>query len=534
MIDAKTLQNITQEGLKLLKKEKGLLEGVVYASSNERTIGRIYYTTHIPSTGLEEPKSDVDYGVNVEIWFKKNGKKLIGMGHEPNDMSISAVKRAIVKAKRDAVEDTEFGGFLKKHELPKMKNKTDNKKQKLLSLTSGEETELLVQLSWDTIAGAVDALSAYAKEKKQTPKQLAFILNGDNFIIKERMALATTNGIVDSDETALVLSFLTAMLEKDNAKGSAWGAHVHIDDDFSAYDIGKHAALAAIDEVGGIRTSSGKYNVVFGHQAITELFGSLLAPHMNLGMVDLGASMFAKKYGQKVASELLTLYDDATLPGGAGSKRITCEGYPTGKTALIDHGRLVGYMTDYRTMNKILQNKKHGKEVLGVDPHEIRNAINPQNGFRFARGGGRVAASAVGVYATNLVIESSQSVTPDELLKEVRDGIFIGRLWYTYPIGGYASGIISGTAIADCFTIKNGKLDQPILPNTLRIEDNLGEMIQRIIGIANNQLPTINWASDEITHAPWVGMKDVQFYAINEEKKKTPHIVSLSKTAKKS
>src|SRR5256885_2477605 len=126
MQDLKTLQKITKDGLELLKKERGLIEGVVYASSNERVVGRINYTSHLPSNGLEEPKSDMDYGVSVEIWFEENGKKLLGMGHEPNDLTLDGVKRAIAKARRDAVEDKEFVGFLKAKELPKRK-KTSQK-----------------------------------------------------------------------------------------------------------------------------------------------------------------------------------------------------------------------------------------------------------------------------------------------------------------------------------------------------------------------------------------------------------------------
>src|SRR6266700_4100815 len=95
------LQKLVTEGLKLLEKEKGLLEGVVYASCNQRIVGRIVYTTHIPSNGLEEPKSDEDTGVSVEMWFEKDGKKLLGSGQEPNELSLNAIKRAIVKARRD-------------------------------------------------------------------------------------------------------------------------------------------------------------------------------------------------------------------------------------------------------------------------------------------------------------------------------------------------------------------------------------------------------------------------------------------------
>lgn len=76
-------------------------------------------------------------------------------------------------------------------------------------------------------------------------------------------------------------------------------------------------------------------------------------------------------------------------------------------------------------------------------------------------------------------------------------------------MGGYSSGIITGTAIAECYMIKDGKLGDPILPNTLRIGDNIGEMAKNIIGVGNNQVPTILWASDEVTHAPWVAIDNV-------------------------
>ena len=515
MVTTNDLKNITKKGLEVLKKEEGLIEGVVYASANERTIGRIVYTSHLPSSGLEEPKSDMDFGVSIEIWFERDGKKLVGMGQETNELSVDAIIRALEKAKRDAVEDKEFSGFLKKKDFPK-KNKANF--AQISNLSEKEESELLVKMSWETLEGAVDEMQKYAKEKKLSPIDAAFILNGDNFLIKEKMALATTNGIEDFDETELTLSFITGMLERENAKGSAWGAKSGITKDFSGRKFGEMAARSAINGVGGVRVPAGKYKVVFGHQAVTELFGSLLSPHVNLGMVELGASIFNGKYGQHVASKLLTLYDDATLPHAAGSKKVTDEGYPAGKTPLITDGKLVGYLADSRTMNKMLLKNDDAKRVLGVDPNEIRDAIRPQNGFRFGRGGGRVAASPVGIHATNLIIDSSKAVTEEELLKEIGDGIFIGRLWYTYPIGGYASGIITGTAIADSYLIKDGKLVTPITPNTLRLEDNLGVMINNILGIADNKQPTINWASDEIVHAPWVAMDAVQFHAINEGK----------------
>ena len=112
MIKLSKLQQIVNSGLKLVRQQPDIVEGLVYASTNHRTVGRIVYTTHLPCNGLEEPKSEEDSGITVEIWFKKGNKKLIGFGHEPNDISLAGVKKALEKAKRDAVEDSDFGGFL--------------------------------------------------------------------------------------------------------------------------------------------------------------------------------------------------------------------------------------------------------------------------------------------------------------------------------------------------------------------------------------------------------------------------------------
>lgn len=511
------LKKAVTEGLKLVKKHSGIIEAQVYASSNRRTVGRIAFMTHIPSNGLEEPKSDEDFGIAVEVWFQKGGKKLFGVGHEASDLSLDGVKRAFEKAVRDGVEDKEFAGFIKKKDFGKQRRKVKKgyHDKKIIDLDPQKEAKLLSDLSWETIKGAVDTITPYAKKQKLDPKRLSFILGGDNFIMRERMALATTNGISETDESTVILSFITAMLEKDNAKGSAWGATSKLPKKGFAYKVGKKAAQAAIKCVGGTRVKTGKYKVVFGHQAVTELFANLLVPHLNLAMVDFGATVYRGRYGQKIASENLTIYDDGTIPNAPGTKRVTDEGVPASKTMLINKGVLVGYLADSRTRNKILGKIAESTQNIGANPQDILDAIAPKNGWRFSRGGGRVAASGVGIYATNLVITSPKLASPKRLIKDVKDGIFIGRLWYTYPIGGYSSGIISGTAVADCFIIKNGKLTTPILPNTLRLQDNIAKMAKNITGIANNQTPTILWASDEITQAPWVAIDDVQFYSIN-------------------
>ncbi len=57
-------------------------------------------------------------------------------------------------------------------------------------------------------------------------------------------------------------------------------------------------------------------------------------------------SAFAGRMGEKVASDLVTVVDDGTLPNRRGSLNVDDEGTPTSRTVLIENGTLRGYMQD--------------------------------------------------------------------------------------------------------------------------------------------------------------------------------------------
>ena len=101
-----------------------------------------------------------------------------------------------------------------------------------------------------------------------------------------------------------------------------------------------------------------------------------------------------------------------------GSKGITCEGLPTGRTELIKNGVLVGCLSNWYETQRLLRDPAL-EEKLGARGPAAATALVPRNGFRFGAGGGRQFDSAPGVAASNVVFEGAESVTFEELLRRV-------------------------------------------------------------------------------------------------------------------
>jgi len=62
-----------------------------------------------------------------------------------------------------------------------------------------------------------------------------------------------------------------------------------------------------------------------------------------------GRSAFANLLGEKVGPENLTIVDDPTLDGLAGSRRVDDEGWPAAPIVLVDAGRVAGLLLDRAT-----------------------------------------------------------------------------------------------------------------------------------------------------------------------------------------
>ena len=98
----------------------------------------------------------------------------------------------------------------------------------------------------------------------------------------------------------------------------------------------------------------------------------------------------------------------------------------------------------------------------------------------------------------------------------VNNGVYIGRIWYTYPVNGTTSGDFSGTIIGDSFLIKNGKFAAPLKPNTVRMNDNVLRLINNTLGIGSQRRATVRWSSDQVTWAPEIAVSGFGLEEISE------------------
>ena len=544
MIPLAKLRRAAKDALAYVAAQPGVAEAEVFASANGNLTVRLNYTSHIPSNGVEEPKSVESHGLGLRVAFRSPQGLKIGFASEPTDLSLEGVQRALTKARTGAVHDPEFVSLPKPVSSPPSQT---NQGHAPLSqrgvrgdLDPGQNrpgrnpappseskfhdsaimrlgNNRLVEAGWrmmdrglDVFQSSEDLLSLAARP--QELPSLGLILGGDAVFLQERMAIASTHmPRVQSDQSTLVMSFATAMVETQAAKGSGWSVATHLAD----FDGGAAAEAArnAIRSIDGVRLPSGEYRVVLGPQPLTEILEWVLLPGLHLDMFYAGASPFMGKLGQRVASEQLSIYDQGAQPGLAGSKRITDEGLPTGRTDLIRDGVLSGLMSDYYNYQRIL-NDPRGREKLGVDPHSVVSSIAPRNGFRPGNGGGRDFDSPPSITPTNLLIQGQSQHNQEELLRLVGDGIYIGRIWYTYPINGIAAGDFSGTIVGDSYIIKDGKLAAPLKANTLRMNDNVLRVMTSILGIGSQRRPTVRWSSDQVTWAPEVAVADFQLEEI--------------------
>jgi len=218
-------------------------------------------------------------------------------------------------------------------------------------------------------------------------------------------------------------------------------------------EVAEEAARSAIEGMGARMVRTQRAPVIFDPDVSRSLLGGILGA-INGERVLQGASFLADRVGDKIATDLLTIVDDGTLPKGMASSPFDGEGVPTQRRTIIDAGVLQGFM--YNTMVA----SRAGVESTG-------------NASR----GGYSGLPGIGAHA--FYVEAGET-DPEEIISSTPDGLYLKSVtgYGINPVSGDFSGGARG------FWIENGSLAFPV--KGLTIAATAAEMLNGIDMLGND------------------------------------------------
>jgi len=209
-------------------------------------------------------------------------------------------------------------------------------------------------------------------------------------------------------------------------------------DRVSPEDIARKAARIAVVQLDAIPAPAGMMPVVIKNGWGGVLLHEAVGHGLEADFIRKRMSIYTDRMGQKVASELCTLVDDATLPNRRGSVNIDDEGTPGQRKALIEKGVLAGYMTD-RLSGRLM-------------------------GFPLTGNGRRESYQNYPIPRMTCFFMEAGDSDPEEIIRSVDYGIYAGN---------FSSGevdISNGNftfSLTEGYLIEKGKLSYPIRDATL-------------------------------------------------------------------
>ncbi|MGA9724018.1 MAG: metallopeptidase TldD-related protein [Candidatus Binatus sp.] len=486
------LKSFTREAARILAREKDLASYEIYCATAEHRIARLNYTSDIPSRGLEEFKSLNADGFQLRVAMRRDPHE-VGAAFEAGDFTADSVRDALRRARSAAVVDPHFPGF------PSVA--LDRK------LAPSEKSDLarvgdraIAAAAWDVLDGALDALAKRAGAARTDHPGL--IIGGDVSVIRDRIAIFNSNfAEVRTDESAHFNASVTSIIESLDAKGTATA----LGDSVAAMRrdarvIGRDAVSRALALSHGARPAAGKFRVVLGPQPIAEILNYMVMGSLTAGSFHAASSAYHGKVGASVMDSRLSLADDPALRAGAIRRRVTCEGIPTRRVELIRNGKLVGLLSNFYDTHRILTDE-HRAEKLGAGaPAKLE--FPPLSGYRLGEGGGRRFDASPGSAGTNVMMRARGGVTDRELVRAVGDGIYVGRIWYTYPINGQRAGDFTCTVTGDSYLVRDGEIAEPLAPNCLRINANIAQVFERPLAVGMRPRAATVWGSPEAYYVP--------------------------------
>ncbi|OGW54251.1 MAG: peptidase C69 [Nitrospirae bacterium RBG_19FT_COMBO_55_12] len=260
---------------------------------------------------------------------------------------------------------------------------------------------------------------------------------------RQRVIIANSEGFITEDDRM----YLTAMVHAVAADGGVIQTGYEPVGGFMGMELfelnpldqaAERASRRALQMLSARKAPAGRMPVVLPSEAGGTMIHEAVGHGLEADLAQSGLSVYSGKIGEQIASPLITVLDDATLPGRRGSFRFDDEGTDSQRTKLVDRGTLKTFMYDRLTA------LKDGMRSTGNGRREsYKHRPIPR--------------------MTNTMIAPGAS-DPDDILRATPRGLFVKKM------GGGQVNTVNGDfvfEVSEGYLIENGRLGEPVRGATL-------------------------------------------------------------------
>jgi PmbA protein len=216
--------------------------------------------------------------------------------------------------------------------------------------------------------------------------------------------------------------------------------------------VGRMAAQRALRRLNAVKVDTQRVPVVFEPRTARSLLDNIFEAVHGMSIYRQ-ESFLAGKLGEKVASEDVTVIDDATLPGLFGTSPFDDEGVASRRTVVIERGVLKSYLMNTYAARKL--------------------------GLKTTGNASRGLTGNAGIGHGNFFLEPGVQ-TPEQIIAGIPNGFYVTELM------GFGVNVVTGdySRGAAGLWIRNGELAFAV--SEVTIAGNLNDMLKGIEAIGSD------------------------------------------------
>jgi len=254
----------------------------------------------------------------------------------------------------------------------------------------------------------------------------------------KKVKIATSDGIIAEDNRTYTMGIAhviaadgTSIQTGNETAGGLTGHELFETDPIEV--IAERAARRAVMLLSARKAPGGRMPVIISSAAGGTMIHEAIGHGLEADLARQGLSVYSKKLGSRVASPLVTVVDDATIPNKRGSFSIDDEGVIPGRNVLVRKGILIGYMYDkYNAFIDKTSSTGNGRR----ESYEHKPIPRMSN-----------------------TLIASGRLSPDDVLRSVSSGLLVKKM------GGGQVNTVTGDFVFDVqegYLIQNGSPGDPV------------------------------------------------------------------------